>query len=215
LNLNVYLIRHATPQNKPGYWTSFNSPLDEKGRKQSELLGKKLEKIEFHEIITSPYVRTIQTTEIMLNHINYDGSPRIEPWLGEINLGDMAGKPKNVVKENLLLKTILQMEKASRFEPLVARLLVTTKEFSFPDGESLREFWKRVETGFLKLIDEYRNKKYCNIGLVGHGGSFTIIQAVLQNNSFEDKFYTTSAIELGKYTQIRILGGRCIYLRQN
>ncbi|MHA2174829.1 MAG: histidine phosphatase family protein [Candidatus Hodarchaeales archaeon] len=200
LNLNVYLIRHATPQNKPGHWTSFNSPLDEKGRKQSELLGKKLKNIEFHEIITSPYVRTVQTTEIMLNHINYDGSPRIEPWLGEINLGDMAGKPKNVVGKNLSLKTVLQMEKASNFEPLVARLLVTAKQFSFPNGESLRQFWNRVETGFLKLIDEYRNKKCYNIGLVGHGGSFTIIQAVLQ---------------MGKYTQIRILGGRCIYLRQN
>ncbi len=215
LNLNLYLIRHAAPLNKAGYWTSAQSPLDEKGKLQADLLGSKLKNVKFNKIITSPFIRTKQTAEILLNHLEYYVSPKVEPWLGEIDLGDYAGKSKGIIKSNLKGSSILQIEKAVAFEPLVARILSETNKFDFPGGESLHQFWNRVKTGFFTLLDEYRNNKEFTLGLVGHGGSFTVIQALLMNKSFEDSFHSTSAIEMGKFALLRIFNNRIIYLRLN
>ena len=212
LNLNLYLIRHANPLNKAGYWTSPQSPLDEKGKLQAELLGTKLEKVKFHRIISSPFIRTKQTAEILLDHLEYDGSATIKAWLGEIDLGEFVGKSKEMIKNSLKDSPLFNLEKIIPFEPLVSRLLASTKEFMFPGGESLYQFWSRIEKGFHGLLNEYRNNEEYNVGLVGHGGSFTVIQALLQNKSLEDRSYALPAIEMGKYALLRIFKNRVIYL---
>lgn len=60
----LYLVRHAKAGERR-LWVDndLDRPLSKKGWKQSEAIGKRLEKLEPKELLSSPYVRCIQTLE--------------------------------------------------------------------------------------------------------------------------------------------------------
>lgn len=67
----VFLIRHGEveyPRNKEGEPLIYgpDTPLAEFGRKQIKTLGKKLKKEKIEVIYTSPYPRTIETSNILI-----------------------------------------------------------------------------------------------------------------------------------------------------
>lgn len=61
---HLYLVRHAKAGERR-LWTEddLDRPLSKRGWKQSELLGKRLAKIGPSRLISSPYVRCVQTLE--------------------------------------------------------------------------------------------------------------------------------------------------------
>jgi phosphohistidine phosphatase len=106
--MNLYLMRHAIAADASPNMSDSQRPLTEKGRKKLAVIARNLEKIglTFDLILTSPYLRTRQTAEmvaevfkikpdsIIVNpNITPDGSA--ENLIEEIN----AGKPV----ENLLI----------------------------------------------------------------------------------------------------------------
>lgn len=61
---HLYVVRHAKAGERR-LWTGddIDRPLSKKGWKQSELVGKRLAKIGPTKLVSSPYVRCIQTLE--------------------------------------------------------------------------------------------------------------------------------------------------------
>ena len=79
---HLYLVRHAKAGERR-LWNDddVDRPLSKKGWKQSELIGKRLAKLEPTELVSSPYVRCIQTLEPLASMI--DGRVAIEQRLCE------------------------------------------------------------------------------------------------------------------------------------
>lgn len=215
LYLNIFLIRHAQPLNPPNHWTSSTSPLDDYGKEQAKKLAHELEKQVFDKIISSTYVRAIQTAVIIQKRLKQSIELETEEWLSEIDLGVWAGKNKSQIKSDTSYPDFFPKDKAVFQEPLVARLMNTNKGFSFPGGESLETFWNRVQAGFESLINGYRNATEYTIGLVGHGGSFSVINAILLGNSFSDKKIPVVAIKMANYAYIKVYKGRVVFIKVN
>lgn len=215
LNLNLFLIRHAQPHNPPNHWTAPSSPLNDQGISQAKKLAQDLEKQVFDKFISSPFVRTVETAEIIQQNLSRKIPLEKQEWLAEINLGRWAGKIKSEIIADPNCPKSFPMDKAVDQEPLVARLMNTNKLFSFPSGEDLESFWNRVQEGFINLINKYRDNNQQAIGLVGHGGSFTIITSILLGRSFSDKNFSIIAIKMANYAHIRIYKGRVVFLSLN
>lgn len=62
--MKVFLVRHATA-GKRSKWEGDDRlrPLDERGRRQAEKLAEQLRDARFERILSSPYVRCVQTVE--------------------------------------------------------------------------------------------------------------------------------------------------------
>lgn len=215
LNLELYLIRHATPAGKVDHWSSPTTPLTEFGLSQAEKIGQFLAKQNFNTIITSPYKRAIQTAKSI---VKYNKSVHLqeEPWLSEINLGEWTGRHKGLIKSQMpvSLKRLLD-EGYDERGPLVANLMMIDRNFKFPKGESLQDFWNRVLKGFSKTLEQYKGKKNQKLCLVGHGGSFTVIVLNLIGKSFSDLFFPLFMFDKANYTKISIKKEKTYFLHMN
>jgi 8-oxo-(d)GTP phosphatase len=61
---SVHLIRHAKAKNRHG-WTELDElrPLTKRGRREAEALAERLRDEPFERLVSSPYVRCVQTLE--------------------------------------------------------------------------------------------------------------------------------------------------------
>jgi len=61
----VYLVRHAKAKSRARWWTKRDHlrPLTKTGRSQAEALPKLFEEQSFSRLLSSPYVRCVQTLE--------------------------------------------------------------------------------------------------------------------------------------------------------
>jgi broad specificity phosphatase PhoE len=211
--LNLFLIRHAQPHNPPNHWTAPSSPLSGQGIFQAKKLAQELETQVFDAFLSSPFVRTVETAEIIQQKLLRKIPIEKQEWLAEIDLGRWAGKNKSEISADRNYPKSFPMNKAVDQEPLVARLMNTNKRFSFPDGEDIESFWNRVQEGFNNLINKHRDNNQHFIGLIGHGGSFTIISSILIGRSFSDKSFPIIAIKMANYAHIRIYKERVAFIR--
>ena len=70
LRLDLFLIRHAQPENPENHWTSPTSPLSGEGIKQAKLTGEALKKQKFTEFLVSPFLRAKQTAEYVTRSLS-------------------------------------------------------------------------------------------------------------------------------------------------
>lgn len=67
----IYLIRHGeSADNSQNLESRNDTPLSEKGLKQTMFLGERFDRIEVDQIIASPYTRTHQTAEAIASRKN-------------------------------------------------------------------------------------------------------------------------------------------------
>lgn len=215
LHLEIYLIRHADPVGKLNHWSSPTTPLSELGLKQAEKIGHYLRSFSFNTIITSPFKRAKQTAELIKKY-NKSAYLHEEYWLSEIDLGDWTGRHKDDIKSQIpdTLKRLLE-EGYNERGPLVANLLMIDRNFSFPQGESLQEFWKRVVKGFSLTLSQFKGLKDQKLCLIGHGGSLTIIVQTLLGKSFSDKQIPLFMFDKANLTIIRIKKEKIFFLCLN
>ncbi|MFX0123884.1 MAG: histidine phosphatase family protein [Candidatus Hodarchaeota archaeon] len=215
LYLEIYLIRHADPAGKLNHWSSPTTPLSKLGLSQAEKVAQKLRSYKFNVILTSPYKRAKQTAEIIVKY-NKSAQLQEESWLSEINLGKWTGRHKDEIKSQMpvSLKQLLKEGYEER-GPLVANLLMIDRDFSFPLGESLQEFWNRVEKGFYKTLNQFKGHKDQKLCLIGHGGPFTIIVLNLLGKSFFDEKFPLFMFDKANITIIRIKNGKTFFLCMN
>ncbi|UCE13497.1 MAG: histidine phosphatase family protein [Candidatus Heimdallarchaeota archaeon] len=216
LDLEINLIRHGDAASDPNHWSSPTTPLSEVGVAQVKKLALKLKNQSFDALYTSPFIRAKQTAEIIKKYYQKSIDLQEKNWLSEIDLGTWAGglKEKVALQIPSSLKSLLD-EGYNKRGPLVARILVTDKKFTFPSGESLEIFWKRVSNGLHETFDQYRSFPSRKIAFVGHGGSFTVILLNLLGKSFSDTNFPIFLFRQGDITTIRINNGFVFVLQVN
>jgi len=160
----IYFTRHGeTEWNRQlRFQGSKNSELTEKGILAAELLSDRIEELDLDCIIASPLKRAFQTAEIVkgkkdIEIIKNDG-------FKEINLGDFEGMRYDEISRN--------------WGPVLKRIEDDPFSNPYPNGESLFEFYKRVENSFKDVIEKYRGKKTL---IVAHGGTVKCIECYIRN----------------------------------
>jgi len=215
ISIDLFLIRHAEPASLPNHWTSPETPLSDLGIVQAQNVAQRLKSHSLDVLITSPLTRARQTAELIQKEYQNVLPLQIQSWLAEIDLGDLGGLHKNAVKQQFPKLTELPPKDPKFPAPLVARLLAQSKEFAFPSGENLKEFWDRVNKGFNQLINQLIGTPSKRIGLVGHGGSFTVIVLSLIGKTFIDNKFPVFFFNKGDFTIIRIVNEQILFLQLN
>ncbi len=215
LNLEIYLIRHADPAGKLNHWSSPTTPLSKQGLNQAEKIAHYFRNHKFDAILTSPFTRAKQTAEVIVRR-HKSVQLQEQSWLSEINLGEWTGRHKDEITHQLpdTLKGVLE-EGYDKRGPLVANLLMLDRKFSFPLGESLQVFWNRVMIGLQQILDQFKGKEDQKIGLIGHGGSFTIIILSLLGRTFFDNSFPIFMFKKADYTILRIKNRQVYFLQMN
>lgn len=165
----IYLTRHGeTEWNRQFRFQGHkNSDLTDKGILAAELLAGRIEEIDIDHIVSSPLMRAYNTAEIVRG--NKDVEIVTHVGFKEINLGDFEGMSYvNIKKEQPELLESIEKDPFNN---------------SYPNGENLLEFYKRVEKAFLEVIDKYKNK---TILIVAHGGTIKCIESYIRKNKINN-----------------------------
>ena len=143
--MKVWLIRHGESEtNRDGLWTGWlDVALSEKGRVDAEKARELLSKTKFDKIYSSDLLRAKTTAEIAIPNCEYE----TDTALREMNVGNIAGKPLDVVMDD-------------QNRPM------NTGGYKLFDGESYDEFCVRV-SGFMKKLEKM---DYENVAIFSHGG---------------------------------------------
>ncbi|MCH1626438.1 histidine phosphatase family protein [Fredinandcohnia quinoae] len=139
---NIYIIRHCQAEGQPA-----ESPLTEQGYKQAIDLVAFFSKKKVERIISSPFLRAIQT---------------IEPLAEKMNL--------EVVIDQRLSERILS---TTQMPDWLERLEETyiDMDLKFEGGESSQEATERI----VHVVDEILEGEYDNTIVVTHGGIMSLL----------------------------------------
>lgn len=175
MSCRIYMVRHGeTDWNATSRLQGHsNVPLSEQGRRQAELLGRRLAALKFDAFYASDLVRAYETARIIaLHHNNQDINTM--PELRELNFGRWEGLSINEI-QGQYPEEIKQWWET----PLLTRI---------PGGESLDEVVKRTVTAVKKIVESHGDG---NVVLVSHGG---VIRSVVG---------TVLGMDMNKYWRLR------------
>lgn len=136
--MSVFVIRHADKEPGDFYSSDLpmnNQPISEKGKLQALNLVEYFREIDIASIHVSPYIRTQQTISEVTRLKKI--TPKIDPRLGEINIGDLDK---------------LTDEQIERSHPEFWKAyLERDRDFRFPNGESGDDAGTRIFEMFCEL----------------------------------------------------------------
>jgi broad specificity phosphatase PhoE len=155
--MNIYLFRHGqTNLNKSGKFQSvIDKDLNELGKKQAELLGKRIQKYHIDIIYSSDLKRVVETSKILNNYIGTEII--IKEELREINMGAW---------DALTIE-----ERYINYEDYAKEWHKHLADLPYPDGESGQDVCKRVK----KIIEDIKKQQYENVAIVTSGGTIAIL----------------------------------------
>ncbi len=151
---NIFFLRHGeTVSNSRKYWSNyFDEGLNENGIRQAEEIGKRIEKMKFDTIYTSPQTRCIQT-------ISYSIGP--ENALRAIRVYDLKEREMDGVRN------MTTVDINNKFGAKVGSIL--SEDFDrIPEIEKSDLFISRVTNALKEIFQESAGK---NILIVSHGGT--------------------------------------------
>jgi broad specificity phosphatase PhoE len=170
--MKFYFVRHGESTfNAKELHQDENAPLSKKGIKQAEELAKRFKKIPVDLVISSPFTRTKQTTEIINKIINKNTKfnslivelKRPSVFLGKHYLADDVVEIKKVISKNL-----------------------DNPNWRHSDEETFFEFKDRA----LKFLKEMENQKINRALVVTHGDFMrAVLGIVLFGDSFDSERY--------------------------
>jgi broad specificity phosphatase PhoE len=183
-----YFIRHGESETNATagvlYGANFDSALTDKGVEQAGLLGRRLERegVEFDRVYSSSMVRTVQTTEIMLDAFGQPGRPfeRVDALMEQQAPG-WRGVPASEV---LTPETVAYMNaKGSHFVP--------------PQGESLRTVQRRtsgwIEDEIIYNEELVASEQPLRIAVIGHGTASQCLFHYIMG--FDDRLITRFTLD--------------------
>jgi broad specificity phosphatase PhoE len=140
----IFVARHGeTELNAARVIQMPTTPLSERGRRQAERLGARMAPLGIVRILTSDFVRAIETAEAIAATT---GAPiEIDPLLRERNFGDIRGTPYNELGR----------------DPFAA-------DYHPPNGESWAMFHERVARAW-ELVARVAADTSGNLAVVTHG----------------------------------------------
>ncbi len=150
-----FVMRHGgTEGNQSGlvsYSKQAEDNLTETGRADVAKTAESLADKKIDLIITSPFTRTLETTEILRDRLGLSQDQVVEdPRLGEINPGELDGKSWR------------------DYHDYVSSVGANWFTHKIPGGESFADVLKRVGAALYEIEEKYKNK---NILFVTHGGT--------------------------------------------
>lgn len=153
MSCRIYLVRHGETEWNASmrYQGHADVPLSDKGRRQAQLLGKRLAEEKFSSFYASDLKRAYETAEI-ISHFHGLAVETL-PELRELNFGLWEGLSAKEIKESFPEVLKQWWEK-----PLLTRI---------PGGETLSEMVHRTVTAVKKIVERHSGD---NVVIVSHGG---------------------------------------------
>lgn len=168
------LIRHGkSTYNEKGLWAGLTDvPLIKQGEEEAQKAGEAVKDIPFDIAFTSKLQRAQKTLEIIKQTINKPDLPTIESAaINERDYGDLAGKNKWEMKEELGEELFLKYRRSWDFPP--------------PNGEALKQVYERVIPYYKTEILPHLTKGE-NVLIAAHGNSLRALVKYLENISDTD-----------------------------
>jgi len=180
----LVLVRHGESQwNAKGLWTGWTDiGLSEKGRQEARGAAMKLKDLSFHLGLSSDLKRAWETLDIIKETLNLADLPTSRHFeFKERHYGIYSGRNKWQIKESLGDKKFKQLRRGW--------------DFPIPEGESLKDVYKRVVAGYKKHIyPEIKNSR--NLLLSAHGNSIRALMKHLEK--IDDDKITDIELDTGE-----------------
>ena len=175
----TYLVRHGESEGNchKGYYGSLDTPLTEQGmaqgREAAHELSERMKEKSVHEvaIFTSPLQRAFRTASILEENLELPCRIEVVPYLTEIDFGRWEGMDYEEIKEKYPEECLEWQEDWVNFQ--------------FPQGESFKKFYQRVEwcwKGLERKIDAFDGDSV----VVSHGGVLKVIKLINENRPVDD-----------------------------
>lgn len=169
----LVLVRHGESEwNAKGLWTGWTDVnLSEKGHKEAQKAGEVLKDIHFDLAYTSSLKRAQQTLDEIKKVINQDPPTTADQALNERDYGDMTGKNKWQIKEQVGEEEFMKLRRSWDYPP--------------PHGESLKMVYERVLPYYEEeILPKLKAGK--NIIIAAHGNSLRALIKYLNKISDTD-----------------------------
>lgn len=173
--MEVYLIRHGmTKGNREHRYVSrTDEPVLEEALQELRQRGGKLPAMD--GIVTSPYLRCIQTAEALFG---YKEPIQVEAFR-ELDFGAFEYKNYQELNGN----------------PDYQRFIDSGGKTAFPKGEEPGVFKKRCKRAFLQCMEQAEQQKWKRTAFVVHGGT---IMAILEAFGYPRRDYFDYQVDNGK-----------------
>ena len=184
----LILIRHGDlgEDFRGRYIGRTDPPLSDEGRRQAETLIEPLSRLPREAALrVSPLRRTRETAEIAFGG---DAGFAFDPDLREIDFGRWEG---------MRFAEILAAEPTA-----VDRWAVLDEDFTFPDGEGIADFRRRVGAAAGRIIAEPAG----TVAVVAHGGVIRFL--ICRLLGIRDREHLLFEIGTASVSEIRIADGR-------
>lgn len=170
----LVLVRHGMSEyNEKGLWAGWDDPeMTEEGKEEALHAGFAIKDIHFDFGYTSPFKRTKDTLQIILQTINQENLPIIKnSALNERNYGDFTTKNKWVIKKQIGEEDFLKLRRSWNYP--------------IPNGESLKQVYERVVPYYLSnILPQLQQDK--NIIISSSGNALRALVKYLNHISDED-----------------------------
>ena len=177
--MNIYLIRHGR-QSSP--LCNVNVCLAEEGRKQAELLGKRLSQYHIDGLYSSHLIRATETAQIVNKYINQEHIIRGD--LREISFGILEGYSDEYIEEHFGDFQLEQMK--------------LEEDIPYPGGECGMDVFTRA----MVTMDEIRKSGKKNVAVITHGGVIRALLAGLLEINMSKKLLFAVSLENCSITQL-------------
>ena len=181
--IKLYFIRHGR-QNSG--LCNVNVPLAEEGKRQAELVAKRLKAYDIDKLYCSHLIRAKETAEIVGKYLGLE--PMIEEDFREISFGDMEGLDGAQLK--------------SRFGDFLEERKKAKEDIPNPGGESGEDVFNRAMPIVRKILEEAKLDDKKNIAIVSHGGLIRSVVAGVLEAPFAKKLCIGKDLENCSITEI-------------
>ncbi|MCI8377509.1 MAG: histidine phosphatase family protein [Lachnospiraceae bacterium] len=199
----IYLIRHGR-QNCSD--CNLDVPLSAEGRRQAELLGRRIGRYAVDALYSSDLLRALETARIAFaGHGSLLKGHQIRPGLREVDFGTLTGQADPYVKA--FYKDYYRKQLAlfsGRKEHYVGGFFVPPEEMVYPEGESGVMVMERV----MPVVAEWIGSGYQSIAVVTHGGLIRILLCALFGGDFARRLQFGTSLENCSITQLNYDAGK-------
>lgn len=180
--MRIYLVRHAK---QTSILCNDNSPLDNIGIEQAQLLGKRLKNYNIDAMYSSDLIRAVQTAEIIQEEIGNNQLSCIQrEGLRETDFGVLTMMTDDSIKE--------------KYHDFMESRYYVKDDWAYPGGESGYEVWIRAK----RVLDDIVKQNHKNVVVVTHGGTIRVLLAGLFQGSQKDRLLFAKTFERGSFTEL-------------
>ncbi|MBD3252603.1 2,3-bisphosphoglycerate-dependent phosphoglycerate mutase [Candidatus Pacearchaeota archaeon] len=173
MKLKIYLFRHGqTYYNKKGIFTGWkDSRLTALGKKQAEIIAKKLKNKKFQVAFQTQLSRSKNTLKPVLKYHPECREIITANRMIERDYGDLSGKRHSTIINKHGKKQYDRWHRGYDVRP--------------PNGESFADVEKRVKI-FINNLLKFMKKQKVNVAISAHGNSIRVFRKIMEKTSKQE-----------------------------